>query len=38
VSSSLINANKFILVIFGFNRECDTIDIRQEDLGKHNNR
>ena len=36
MSCSLINANKFILVIFGMNRECDTIDILNEGIGKHN--
>ena len=35
MSSSLINTNKYILVIFGMNRECDTIDIRKEGIGKH---
>lgn len=36
MSSSLINANKFIVAIFGMNCECDTIDILNEGIGKHN--
>ena len=35
MSSSLINTNKYILVIFGINRECDTMEIRKEGIGKH---